>query len=162
MSLTPFIIFNGLICFKYIMFNVIISVVQQSSGYVMLAFLWQCSRTCLERQPLLPSKSGLSRQVVPHNRYKNHIRPMYKPMKAIVQDEWSLTTEAPPPRQVLLYCMCQNSDCYPFIYYCTVLEKYVYFHFQYGTDFFILDKFPMAVRPFYTMPDPNNPVSHTQ
>ena len=29
---------------------------------------------------------------------------------------------------------------------------------QYGTDFFILDKFPLAVRPFYTMPDPDNPV----
>lgn len=31
--------------------------------------------------------------------------------------------------------------------------------FQYSTDFFILDKYPLAVRPFYTMPDPNNPVS---
>jgi aspartyl/asparaginyl-tRNA synthetase len=30
-----------------------------------------------------------------------------------------------------------------------VLEKY-------GTDFFMLDKFPLAVRPFYTMPDPND------
>ncbi|KAJ3056700.1 aspartate--tRNA ligase dps1 [Rhizophlyctis rosea] len=28
---------------------------------------------------------------------------------------------------------------------------------QYGTDFFMLDKFPLAVRPFYTMPDPNKP-----
>lgn len=27
---------------------------------------------------------------------------------------------------------------------------------KYGTDFFILDKFPLAIRPFYTMPDPNN------
>lgn len=27
---------------------------------------------------------------------------------------------------------------------------------KYGTDFFILDKYPLAVRPFYTMPDPNN------
>lgn len=34
-------------------------------------------------------------------------------------------------------------------------------HSQYGTDFYILDKFPLAVRPFYTMPDPNNPVSNT-
>ncbi|KAL7420281.1 aspartate--tRNA ligase dps1 [Cryptotrichosporon argae] len=31
-----------------------------------------------------------------------------------------------------------------------VLEKY-------GTDYFILDKFPSAIRPFYTMPDPANP-----
>lgn len=31
---------------------------------------------------------------------------------------------------------------------------------KYDTDFFILDKFPLAVRPFYTMPDPNNPVSN--
>lgn len=29
---------------------------------------------------------------------------------------------------------------------------------KYDTDFYILDKFPLAVRPFYTMPDPNNPV----
>ncbi|GKY99310.1 hypothetical protein MPSEU_000886100 [Mayamaea pseudoterrestris] len=28
---------------------------------------------------------------------------------------------------------------------------------KYGTDFFFLDKFPLAVRPFYTMPDPKNP-----
>ena len=29
---------------------------------------------------------------------------------------------------------------------------------KYDTDFFILDKFPLKVRPFYTMPDPSNPV----
>jgi aspartyl-tRNA synthetase len=28
---------------------------------------------------------------------------------------------------------------------------------KYDTDFFILDKYPLSVRPFYTMPDPNNP-----
>ncbi|KAJ3203649.1 hypothetical protein HDU82_006392 [Entophlyctis luteolus] len=28
---------------------------------------------------------------------------------------------------------------------------------QYKTDFYILDKFPLAVRPFYTMPDPLKP-----
>mmetsp|Transcript_4141 Transcript_4141/g.10231 ORF Transcript_4141/g.10231 Transcript_4141/m.10231 type:complete len:649 (-) Transcript_4141:1677-3623(-) len=28
---------------------------------------------------------------------------------------------------------------------------------KYGTDFFMLDKYPMAVRPFYTMPDPEDP-----
>ena len=28
---------------------------------------------------------------------------------------------------------------------------------KYQTDFFMLDKFPLAVRPFYTMPDPNRP-----
>ncbi|KAK2155295.1 hypothetical protein LSH36_243g01054 [Paralvinella palmiformis] len=27
---------------------------------------------------------------------------------------------------------------------------------KYDTDFYILDKFPLAVRPFYTMPDPHN------
>lgn len=27
---------------------------------------------------------------------------------------------------------------------------------KYGTDFYMLDKFPLAVRPFYTMPDPKN------
>lgn len=30
---------------------------------------------------------------------------------------------------------------------------------QYGTDFYMLDKFPMSLRPFYTMPDPNSKVS---
>ncbi|XP_068146844.1 aspartate--tRNA ligase, cytoplasmic [Drosophila tropicalis] len=29
---------------------------------------------------------------------------------------------------------------------------------KYDTDFYILDKFPLAIRPFYTMPDPNNPI----
>lgn len=29
---------------------------------------------------------------------------------------------------------------------------------KYGTDFYILDKFPLAIRPFYTMPDPHNDV----
>lgn len=28
---------------------------------------------------------------------------------------------------------------------------------KYGTDFFILDKYPSAIRPFYTMPDPDDP-----
>ncbi|KAL8864797.1 MAG: hypothetical protein Q9198_009637 [Flavoplaca austrocitrina] len=28
---------------------------------------------------------------------------------------------------------------------------------KYGTDFYIIDKYPSAVRPFYTMPDPLNP-----
>ncbi|KAL1517609.1 hypothetical protein ABEB36_001350 [Hypothenemus hampei] len=30
---------------------------------------------------------------------------------------------------------------------------------KYSTDFYILDKYPLAVRPFYTMPDPHNPKS---
>ena len=29
---------------------------------------------------------------------------------------------------------------------------------KYGTDFYILDKYPLAIRPFYTMPDPNSKV----
>lgn len=28
---------------------------------------------------------------------------------------------------------------------------------KYDTDYFIIDKFPMALRPFYTMPDPDDP-----
>jgi len=28
---------------------------------------------------------------------------------------------------------------------------------RYDTDYFIIDKFPMALRPFYTMPDPEDP-----
>lgn len=30
---------------------------------------------------------------------------------------------------------------------------------KYKTDYYILDKFPLAVRPFYTMPDHEDPVS---
>jgi len=30
---------------------------------------------------------------------------------------------------------------------------------RYDTDYYIIDKFPMALRPFYTMPDPEDPVS---
>ena len=30
---------------------------------------------------------------------------------------------------------------------------------KYGTDYYILDKFPLALRPFYTMPDAKDPVS---
>lgn len=29
---------------------------------------------------------------------------------------------------------------------------------KYKTDYFIVDKFPLALRPFYTMPDPMDPV----
>jgi len=29
---------------------------------------------------------------------------------------------------------------------------------KYDTDFYMLDKYPLAVRPFYTMPDPDNPL----
>jgi aspartyl-tRNA synthetase len=29
---------------------------------------------------------------------------------------------------------------------------------MYDTDYFIIDKFPMELRPFYTMPDPEDPV----
>ncbi len=28
---------------------------------------------------------------------------------------------------------------------------------KYGTDFYMMDKYPLSARPFYTMPDPNNP-----
>lgn len=28
---------------------------------------------------------------------------------------------------------------------------------KYGTDFYMMDKYPLAARPFYTMPDPTNP-----
>ncbi|KAK9871593.1 hypothetical protein WA026_012973 [Henosepilachna vigintioctopunctata] len=30
---------------------------------------------------------------------------------------------------------------------------------KFDTDFYILDKYPLAVRPFYTMPDPKDPIS---
>ena len=28
---------------------------------------------------------------------------------------------------------------------------------KYGTDFYMMDKYPLSVRPFYTMPDPTDP-----
>jgi aspartyl-tRNA synthetase len=28
---------------------------------------------------------------------------------------------------------------------------------KYGVDFYMMDKYPLSVRPFYTMPDPENP-----
>eukprot|EP00986_Skeletonema_menzelii_P008933 scaffold3927_cov152-Skeletonema_menzelii.AAC.6 len=33
---------------------------------------------------------------------------------------------------------------------------------KFDTDFFIMDKYPLDVRPFYTMPDPNVSISYTQ
>merc|ERR1712217_137516 len=33
----------------------------------------------------------------------------------------------------------------------------VIIHEMYGEEFYIIDKFPLDLRPFYTMPDPNNP-----
>ena len=32
---------------------------------------------------------------------------------------------------------------------------------KYDTDFYMLDKYPLAVRPFYTMPEPVHPVIKT-
>jgi aspartyl/asparaginyl-tRNA synthetase len=29
---------------------------------------------------------------------------------------------------------------------------------KFGTDFFMLDQYPSSVRPFYTMPNPSNPL----
>lgn len=33
---------------------------------------------------------------------------------------------------------------------------------KYNTDYYIIDKFPLEIRPFYTMPDPTNPVRTCQ
>jgi hypothetical protein len=33
---------------------------------------------------------------------------------------------------------------------------------KYNTDYYIIDKFPLEIRPFYTMPDPTNPVNTCQ
>lgn len=58
-------------------------------------------------------------------------------------------------------------DSHPFTeeQYTHLLHVYPYsvyfllcFFVQYDTDFYMLDKYPLAVRPFYTMPDPHNPV----
>lgn len=51
---------------------------------------------------------------------------------------------------------------YDFIIYSTESERVLgrLVKEKFKTDFYILDKFPLAVRPFYTMPDPKNPVSY--
>lgn len=51
------------------------------------------------------------------------------------------------------------TDYWPWNFYIT--DIFAFFS-QYDTDFYVLDKYPLAVRPFYTMPDPNNPVSSFQ
>ena len=33
---------------------------------------------------------------------------------------------------------------------------------KYNTDYYIIDKFPLELRPFYTMPDPTDAVSDTR
>ena len=54
-------------------------------------------------------------------------------------------------------CYYQDSLGYSW-FFCWLM---IILPFQYDTDFYILDKFPLAIRPFYTMPDPHNPVSNT-
>ena len=59
--------------------------------FFLLNFVY--SRTCLGRPPLLPSKNGLSRQVVSHSRsYKNHVLPLYtfyrQPGSNLVRRAW--------------------------------------------------------------------------
>lgn len=55
-----------------------------------------------------------------------------------------------PPRQAIV-ADCSNS---------TTNEKRLgrIVRTRYETDYFIIDKFPMALRPFYTMPDSEDPV----
>lgn len=48
---------------------------------------------------------------------------------------------------------------YPTFFITPPILTLLYISLQYGTDFYMLDKYPLAVRPFYTMPDPHNPVS---
>lgn len=52
-------------------------------------------------------------------------------------------------------------DYFQYVYVIILRIVYVLllYYFQYDTDFYILDKYPLAIRPFYTMPDPNNSVS---
>ena len=53
--------------------------------------------------------------------------------------------------------LVQNLDCV----YSTENEKRLgrLVKAKYDTDYFIIDKFPLELRPFYTMPDPEDPVS---
>lgn len=48
-----------------------------------------------------------------------------------------------------------------FFYFSTAQERLLgkLIRDLYDTDFYILDKFPLSIRPFYTMPDPLAPVS---
>jgi aspartyl-tRNA synthetase len=50
------------------------------------------------------------------------------------------------------------------VFYSTENEKWLgrLVKEKYKTDYFILDKFPLAIRPFYTMPDAEDPVSSSR
>ena len=54
----------------------------------------------------------------------------------------------------------KESNFYLKLYFSTPNEKFLgkLVKAKYGTDFYILDKYPLAVRPFYTMPDPHDKV----
>ena len=69
-------------------------------------------------------------------------------------DEDDLST----PMEKLLGRLVKAKVCSIILYLFLLLYTMLLFCPQYGTDFYILDKYPLAVRPFYTMPDPNNKV----
>ena len=52
----------------------------------------------------------------------------------------------------------ENSNTHRHLCEFTGLDMEMTIKEKYNTDFYVLDKFPLAVRPFYTMPDAHNPV----
>ena len=59
--------------------------------------------------------------------------------------------------------LCGLLDAYSPLYLSTENEKRLgrLVKQKYDTDYFIIDKFPVELRPFYTMPDANDPVSYS-
>jgi len=63
--------------------------------------------------------------------------------------------------QKLIFVCCWQCGAYHILFLSTPQEKQLgrLVKKKYGVDFYILDKFPSAVRPFYTMADPVDPVA---
>lgn len=86
--------------------------------------------------------------------YKNYKYRIMSNVTFIVK-KWNVSN-------LFLIALAINSDLLFILLYFLYCKshKCLLFLFQYDTDFYILDKYPLAVRPFYTMPDPNNPVKY--
>ena len=81
--------------------------------------------------------------------------PLSKPRSDPYQSQGQTPLSKPRSDTLFLCLSFSESLLKSFVYGQWMADHLV---FQYDTDFFILDKFPLAVRPFYTMPDPNSTV----